>query len=191
MSHIFGHFFFLNMLVKLPNSELFHGRNCICFSLILSQYVYWFYSCPVWEIDEYTFSTCNFQSSSLFFPNKVSERELLKIAEVRWWGALRIPVFCPLPGHPLSAYLVIALGLSIENYWQTEMISIFPSVGMAGENTPFLYLQAPRSPQGYPHSRTHKCLFFLPAVILITAEIIFQKQCFSKSDPRINIISIV
>ena len=64
---------------------------------------------------------------------------------------------------------------------KSEMILFFPHVRMSCESTLFLCIQAPGSPQRYPHSKTHKYLFLLLlSSILITEELITQNQWFSK-----------
>lgn len=138
------HFFFLNMCAKLPNSELFHGRNHTCFFLILPQYICWLYNRRVLEMNTHSVHIISKVFLFFFFLNKVSERELLKIAEVRWLGALRTLVLYPvIPSQPIWWLLCVS---PLRTTGKPEVISVSPCVGMAGENTPFLYIQASGDP---------------------------------------------
>lgn len=152
-------FFFLNMPAKLLNSELFCGRNYTYFSLILPQYICWLYNCTILEMNIHSVHVISKVVPSLPPPpSKVSAGELLKMPEVRWLGALRIPVLYPvIPSQPIWWLLWVS---PLRTTGKPEGFSFFPYVGMAGENTPFQYIQVPGDPQRYPHSRTCKCLFF-------------------------------
>lgn len=117
MLDIFDHFFLLTclshfLILSSSVAETAHDSLWFCPSIYVG-----FYCCTILEMN--THSVYIIFKIVPFFPNKVSERKLLKISEVRWLRALRILVFCPLTCHSLSAHLVIALGFSIENYWQT------------------------------------------------------------------------